>query len=361
VSHEQATQAVRSEPAGSPARHDDQGAGGRDERPPAPGAWPPLLQRGRGDRHRDRPRLGHRRGAWQPVRALCRDDGGRRGFRCPASERAVGVVLLPGRHGHGHRPLQARGGVDVRVERRDRDRPRPARPLACEPPAPGRRRCCRRDRAELASSWRRRERCRRHPARPSSAGHPVARSRFDRVGRRGRRRVHRADADRRRHRRGDRRPARCSGRSGAARLPRPRTRLPRQPARPPAPRRTWPRTPGGFSRLCVHRWTRGGFNRLGVRGGGWCGGGPGVAGDLVRRPSARRQCRQGGQGQASTDPDGGELSAHRRPPAPRRRARHRQDHPRQGDRRLDLGQLDPRAVHPRPASERHHRRHGLRP
>ena len=51
----------------------------------------------------------------------------------------------------------------------------------------------------------------------------------------------------------------------------------------------------------------------------------------------------------------------RGPPAARRRAGHRQDDARQGDRRVDLGHVEARPVHARPAAHRHHRRDDLRP
>ena len=74
-----------------------------------------------------------------------------------------------------------------------------------------------------------------------------------------------------------------------------------------------------------------------------------------------RQRRTGRTRQERRDPPRAVLPADRGPPAARRRSGHRQDEPRQGDRRIDRGHLEACPVHPRPPAQRHHRRHGVRP
>ncbi len=74
-----------------------------------------------------------------------------------------------------------------------------------------------------------------------------------------------------------------------------------------------------------------------------------------------RQRRTGRTRQERRDPPRVVLPADRGAPAARRRAGHRKDEPRQGDRRVDRRHLEACPVHARPPAHRHHRRHGVRP
>ena len=97
----------------------------------------------------------------------------------------------------------------------------------------------------------------------------------------------------------------------------------------------------------------------GTRAAGGCRG-PARAGDPGRRTTGQgHELRDRGQARRRAHRHHG--AARRGPPPARGRPRGRQDHAGQDPRPLDRLLGAPRAVHPRPAAERHHRRQRLQP